>query len=116
MPAKPHTEAFAESAFEANLSTRRNFAADTSRRDNRCNLGLRNCRTAKSGLWNAPPSNHSEWFRKDDDPDWQFGVPLKGNANLVRVQYVIHHFLPALPGASCGMAGFVLANGSRSSD
>ena len=28
-----------------------------------------------------PPFNDSDWFRKDDDVRWQFGVPPKGNAN-----------------------------------
>ncbi len=29
-----------------------------------------------------PPFNDSDWFRKDDDVRWQFGVPPKGNANF----------------------------------
>ena len=32
-----------------------------------------------------PPFNDSDWFRKDDDVRWQFGVPPKGNANFVWV-------------------------------
>lgn len=57
-----------------------------------------------------PPFNDSDWFRKDDDVRWQFGVPPKGNANFAWVQHFIHHL------ASQGMAGFVLANGSMSSN
>jgi len=57
-----------------------------------------------------PPFNDSDWFRKDDDVRWQFGVPPKGNANFAWVQHFIHHLAPH------GMAGFVLANGSMSSD
>jgi type I restriction enzyme M protein len=57
-----------------------------------------------------PPFNDSDWFRKDDDVRWQFGVPPKGNANFAWVQHFIHHLAPA------GMAGFVLANGSMSSN
>ena len=49
-------------------------------------------------------------FRKDDDVRCQFGVPLKGNANFAWVQHFIHHLAPQ------GMAGFVLANGSMSSN
>jgi type I restriction enzyme M protein len=49
-------------------------------------------------------------FRKDDDVRWQFGVPPKGNANFAWVQHFIHHLAPH------GMAGFVLANGSMSSN
>ncbi len=53
-----------------------------------------------------PPLNDSDWFRKDDDVRWQFGVPPKGNANFAWVRHFIHHLAPQ------GMAGFVLANGS----
>jgi type I restriction enzyme M protein len=57
-----------------------------------------------------PPFNDSDWFRKDDDVRWQFGVPPRGNANFAWVQHFIHHLAPS------GMAGFVLANGSMSSN
>jgi type I restriction enzyme M protein len=57
-----------------------------------------------------PPFNDSDWFRKDDDVRWRFGVPPKGNANFAWVQHFIHHLAPH------GMAGFVLANGSMSSN
>jgi type I restriction enzyme M protein len=57
-----------------------------------------------------PPFNDSDWFRKDDDVRWQFGVPPKGNANFAWVQHFIHHLAPK------GYAGFVLANGSMSSN
>ena len=57
-----------------------------------------------------PPFNDSDWFRKDDDVRWQFGVPPKGNANFAWVRHFIHHL------ALQGMAGFVLANGSMSSN
>jgi type I restriction enzyme M protein len=57
-----------------------------------------------------PPFNDSDWHRKDDDVRWRFGVPPKGNANFAWVQHFIHHLAPQ------GMAGFVLANGSMSSN
>jgi type I restriction enzyme M protein len=57
-----------------------------------------------------PPFNDSDWFRKDDDVRWQYGVPPRGNANFAWVQHFIHHL------AAHGMAGFVLANGSMSSN
>jgi type I restriction enzyme M protein len=57
-----------------------------------------------------PPFNDSDWFRKDDDPRWQFGLPPRGNANFAWVQHFIYHLAPT------GMAGFVLANGSMSSN
>jgi len=58
----------------------------------------------------GPQFNDSDWFRKDDDVRWHFGVPPKGNANFAWVQHFIHHLAPQ------GMAGFVLANGSMSSN
>lgn len=57
-----------------------------------------------------PPFNDSDWHRIDDDVRWQFGLPPKGNANFAWVQHFIHHLAPA------GMAGFILANGSMSSN
>ena len=57
-----------------------------------------------------PPFNDSDWFRKDDDVRWQFGVPPKGNANFAWVQHFIHHLSPN------GIAGFVLSNGSMSAN
>ena len=55
------------------------------------------------------PGAKDRWS-KDDDVRWQFGVPPKGNANFAWVQHFIHHLAPH------GMAGFVLANGSMSSN
>jgi len=57
-----------------------------------------------------PPFNDSDWSRKDDDVRWQYGVPPRGNANFAWVQHFIHHLAPH------GMTGFVLANGSMSSN
>jgi type I restriction enzyme M protein len=63
-----------------------------------------------------PPSNDSDWFRKHNDVRWQFGVPPRGNANFAWAQHFIHHLAPASFGTAGGMAGFVLANGSVSSN
>ena len=41
---------------------------------------------------------------------WKFGVPPANNANFAWVQHIIHHLSPV------GIAGFVLANGSLSSN
>jgi type I restriction enzyme M protein len=57
-----------------------------------------------------PPFNDSDWHRNDEDVRWAFGVPPKGNANFAWVQHFIHHL------AADGFAGFVLANGSMSSN
>jgi type I restriction enzyme M protein len=57
-----------------------------------------------------PPFNDSDWHRIDEDVRWKYGTPPKGNANFAWVQHFIHHLAPS------GMAGFVLANGSMSSN
>ena len=59
-----------------------------------------------------PPFNVKDWGgeRLADDRRWQHGVPPKGNANFAWVQHIVHHLAPG------GLAGFVLANGSMSSN
>ncbi len=59
-----------------------------------------------------PPFNDSDWKGEllRDDVRWKFGVPPAGNANFAWVQHFIHHLYPF------GIAGFVLANGSMSSN
>src|SRR2546427_718062 len=59
-----------------------------------------------------PPFNVSDWRGEllRDDKRWQYGVPPAGNANFAWVQHIVHHLAPA------GVAGFVLANGSMSSN
>ena len=59
-----------------------------------------------------PPFNDSDWGgdRLKDDKRWKYGVPPEGNANFAWVQHFIHHLSPT------GSAGFVLANGSMSSN
>jgi len=58
-----------------------------------------------------PPFNDSDWGgqRLREDVRWKYGVPPAGNANFAWVQHFLHHLAPA------GIAGFVLANGSMSS-
>ena len=60
-----------------------------------------------------PPFNDSDWSGEllEDDVRWKIaGVPPKGNANFAWVQNFIHHLSPT------GIAGFVLSNGSMSSN
>jgi type I restriction enzyme M protein len=59
-----------------------------------------------------PPFNVSDWSGEllTDDARWQYGVPPKGNANFAWVQHFLYHLAPN------GLAGFVLANGSLSSN
>jgi type I restriction enzyme M protein len=58
-----------------------------------------------------PPFNDSDWGqpRLKEDVRWKYGVPPAGNANFAWVQHFLHHLSPT------GIAGFVLANGSMSS-
>ena len=59
-----------------------------------------------------PPFNISDWGgeRLREDVRWKFGLPPLGNANFAWVQHMFHKLAPS------GVAGFVLANGSMSSN
>jgi type I restriction enzyme M protein len=59
-----------------------------------------------------PPFNDSDWRGEQlrDDKRWVYGTPPAGNANFAWVQHFVHHLAPT------GIAGFVLANGSMSSN
>lgn len=59
-----------------------------------------------------PPFNMSDWGGEllKEDKRWKFGIPPASNANFAWVQHFIHHLAPT------GYAGFVLANGSMSSN
>jgi type I restriction enzyme M protein len=59
-----------------------------------------------------PPFNDSDWRGEllKDDKRWVYGTPPASNANYAWVQHFIHHLAPT------GIAGFVLANGSMSSN
>jgi len=59
-----------------------------------------------------PPFNDSDWSGEllRDDVRWKYGVPPTGNANFAWVQHFISHLSPN------GVAGFVLSNGSLSSN
>lgn len=60
-----------------------------------------------------PPFNMKEWGGEllKEDVRWRkFGAPPAGNANFAWVEHIIHHLSPK------GVAGFVLANGSMSSN
>src|SRR6266849_1584436 len=59
-----------------------------------------------------PPFNVSDWRGEllREDKRWKYGVPPSSNANFAWVQHIVHHLAPT------GHAGFVLANGSMSSN
>ncbi len=59
-----------------------------------------------------PPFNDSDWGGDllVQDGRWQYGTPPKGSANFAWVQHFLYHLAPN------GSAGFVLSNGSLSSN
>jgi type I restriction enzyme M protein len=59
-----------------------------------------------------PPFNDSDWRGEllKGDKRWVYGLPPAGNANFAWVQHFIYHLAPT------GIAGFVLANGSMSTN
>lgn len=59
-----------------------------------------------------PPFNMSDWGAAllEKDARWRYGKPAAGNANYAWIQHILHHL------AVNGRAGFVLANGSMSSN
>jgi type I restriction enzyme M protein len=64
-----------------------------------------------------PPFNVSDWSGQllRGDKRWTYGEPPVGNANYAWIQHFIHHL--AYPnGKGGGVAGFVMANGSLSSN
>ena len=86
-----------------------------------CNLGSNNADSFRSDLHKDlkadfiianPPFNMSPWGGEGltEDSRWQYGTPSAGNANYAWIQHIISHLHPN------GYAGFVLANGSMSSN
>lgn len=59
-----------------------------------------------------PPFNLKDWGGEllREDKRWKYGIPPVNNANFAWVQHMIYHLAPT------GVAGFVLANGSMSSN
>lgn len=85
------------------------------------NLGTRNADSFHNDLHKDlkadfilanPPFNISDWGgeRLREDGRWQYGTPPVGNANYAWMQHMVSHLAPS------GIAGFVLANGSMSSN
>jgi type I restriction enzyme M protein len=59
-----------------------------------------------------PPFNQDKWGAAQvaEDARWKFGAPPGSNANYAWIQHFIHHLAPD------GRAGFVMANGSLTSN
>lgn len=64
-----------------------------------------------------PPFNISDWSGDllRSDTRWKYGAPPVGNANYAWIQHFIHHLSPP-NGKGGGIAAFVMANGSLSSN
>jgi type I restriction enzyme M protein len=84
------------------------------------NLGPHNADTFRNDLHKDlkadfilanPPFNMSTWGGEGlrEDVRWKFGTPPARNANYAWIEHTIHHLGPG------GVAGFVMANGSMSS-
>jgi len=106
---------------ESNPTTWRLCKMNLAIRGIECNIGPNNADTFHDDLHRDlkadfvlanPPFNDSDWGgdRLRDDVRWKYGAPPVGNANFAWVQHFIHHLAPN------GIAGFVLANGSMSSN
>jgi type I restriction-modification system DNA methylase subunit len=117
--ASPQGEAAWQQPKQSNATTRRLAVRNLALRGIEADFGPERADTFRSDLHPDlradyvlanPPFNDSDWFRKDDNARWQFSGPPKGNANFAWVRHFIHHLAPQ------GMAGFVLANGSMSSN
>ncbi len=106
---------------ESNPTTWRLCMMNLAIRGIECNLGGHNADTFHNDrhkdlkadfILANPPFNVSDWGgdRLREDVRWKYGTPPVGNANYAWVQHIIHHLSPQ------GVAGFVLANGTLSSN
>ncbi len=106
---------------ESNPTTWRLAKMNLAIRGVEANLGAQNSDTLHNDLHKDlradyilanPPFNISDWGgeRLREDVRWSYGTPPVGNANYAWVEHIIHHLAPG------GVAGFVLANGSMSSN
>lgn len=106
---------------ESNPTTWRLAKMNLAIRGIEANLGEKNADTFHNDLHKDlkadfilanPPFNDSDWNGQllKDDVRWKYGVPPAGNANYAWIQHMIHHLAPT------GIAGFVLANGSLSTN
>lgn len=106
---------------ESNPTTWRLCMMNLAIRGIECNIGTHHADTFSHDLHKDlkadfilanPPFNVSDWKGEllREDVRWRYGIPPVGNANFAWVQHIIHHLAPN------GIAGFVLANGSMSSN
>lgn len=106
---------------ESNPTTWRLCKMNLSIRGIDCNIGPHHADSFRQDLHKDtkadfilanPPFNISDWKGEllREDIRWKYGAPPVGNANFAWVQHFIYHLSPS------GVAGFVLANGSMSSN
>jgi type I restriction enzyme M protein len=105
---------------ESNPTTWKLAKMNLALRSIEANLGPHNADTFRNDLHKDlkadfilanPAFNMSDWGGENlkDDVRWKYGVPPAGNANYAWVEHMIFHL-------ANGIAGFVLANGSMSSN
>ena len=106
---------------ESNPTTWRLCKMNLAIRGIECNLGPHHADTFHNDLHKDlradfilanPPFNVSDWGgeRLREDVRWKYGAPSVGNANFAWVQHMISKLAPS------GVAGFILSNGSMSSN
>ncbi len=106
---------------ESNATTLRLARMNLAIRGIDANLGAMNADSFTNDLHRSlradfilanPPFNMSDWGgqRLTEDSRWKYGLPPVNNANYAWIQHFIFHLSPT------GMAGFVLANGSMSTN
>jgi type I restriction enzyme M protein len=106
---------------ESNPTTYRLCKMNLAIRSIECNIGPHHADSFRQDLHKDlkadfilanPPFNVSDWKGEllREDVRWKYGIPSSSNANFAWVQHFIHHLSPN------GIAGFVLANGSMSSN
>ncbi len=106
---------------ESSPTTRRLARMNLALRGIRADLGPRHGDTFRDDLHAElkvdfvlanPPFNARDWGadRLEADARWRFGRPPRSSANFAWIQHIFAHLKPD------GLAGFVLSNGSLSSD
>lgn len=106
---------------ESNATTWKLAKMNLAIRGIEANLGTHNSDTFRNDLHKDlkadfilanPPFNMSDWGGEGlrEDVRWRYGVPPPRNANYAWIEHMIHHLAPT------GIAGFVMANGSMSSN
>ena len=88
----------------------RHRGPDRARRTASTTTATRTCGPTTSSPIRPSTCRTGAAIRLREDRRWEYGVPPVGNANFAWMQHFLYHLAPR------GIAGFVLANGSMSSN